>query len=102
MSRINTNVSSLIAVSTLNKNNNALQTSLQRLSTGYRINSGKDDPAGLIASEALRPGQRSPEVAIGNAQRADSIIGTAEGSLGEVSNLLVSLQGLVGNAANKA
>jgi flagellin len=102
MSRINTNVSSLIAVSTLNKNNSALQASLQRLSTGYRINTGKDDPAGLIASESLRAEQQATSTAISNAQRADNIIGTAEGSLGEVSNLLVSLQGLVGDAANKA
>ncbi len=102
MSRINTNVTSLIAVSNLNKNNSALQTSLQRLSTGYRINSGKDDPAGLIASESLRAEQQATTTAISNAQRADNIIGTAEGSLGEVSNLLVSLQGLVGSAANKA
>ncbi len=102
MSRINTNVSSLVSVRVLNSNNANLQTSLQRLSTGYRINSGKDDPAGLIASETLRAEQRSTEVAISNAQRADNIIGTAEGSLGEISNLLVSMQGLVGNAANKA
>jgi len=102
MSRINTNVSSLIAVNNLNKNNSSLQTSLQRLSTGYRINSGKDDPAGLIASESLRAEQQATTTAISNAQRADNIIGTAEGSLGEVSNLLVSLQGLVGDAANKA
>ncbi len=102
MSRINTNVSSLIAVSTLNKNNVNLQTSLQRLSTGYRINSGKDDPAGLIASESLRAEQQATTTAISNAQRADNIIGTAEGALSEVSNLLVSLQGLIGDAANKA
>jgi flagellin len=102
MSRINTNVSSLIAVNTLNKNNASLQTSLQRLSTGYRINSGKDDPAGLIASESLRAEQQATTTAISNAQRADNIIGTAEGSLGEISNLLVSLQGMVGDAANKA
>jgi flagellin len=102
MSRINTNVTSLIAVNTLNKNQNALQTSLQRLSTGYRINSGKDDPAGLIASESLKAEQQATTTAIGNAQRADNIIGTAEGALSEVSNLLVSLQGLVGDAANKA
>ena len=102
MSRINTNVSSLIAVSTLNRNNANLQISLQRLSTGFRINSGKDDPAGLIASQALAAEQQATTTAIANAQRADNIIGTAEGSLGEVSNLLVSLQGLVGDAANKA
>ena len=102
MSRINTNVQSLVAVHVLNANNSSLQTSLQRLSTGYRINSGKDDPAGLIASETLRAEQRATEVAISNAQRADNILGTAEGALSEISNLLVSLQGLVGNAANKA
>jgi flagellin len=102
MSRINTNVSSLIAVRVLNTNNNGLQTSLQRLSTGYRINSGKDDPAGLIASQALQAEQQATITAIANAQRADNIIGTAEGSLSEISNLLVSLQGLVGGAANKA
>jgi flagellin len=89
-------------VNNLNKNNNALQTSLQRLSTGYRINSGKDDPAGLIASESLKAEQQATSTAISNAQRADNVIGTAEGSLGEVSNLLVSLQGLVGDASNKA
>jgi len=102
MSRINTNVSSLIAVHNLNTNNAALQTSLQRLSTGYRINSGKDDPAGLIASESLRSEAKATTTAISNAQRADNIVSTAEGSLGEVSNLLVSLQGLVGTAANTA
>ena len=102
MSRINTNVPSLIAVRVLNTNNHGLQTSLQRLSTGYRINSGKDDPAGLIASESLRAEQQATTTAISNAQRADNIIGTAEGALSEVSNLLVSLQGLVGDAANKA
>ena len=95
MSRINTNVSSLIAVRVLNTNQASLQTSLERLSTGYRINSGKDDPAGLIASENLLAEQKSTETAISNAQRADNIIGTAEGGapLSEVSNLLVSSAG---------
>jgi flagellin len=102
MSRINTNVGSLIAVNALNKNTASLQTSLQRLSTGVRINSGKDDPSGLIASESLKAEQKATQTAIGNAQQANNIIGTAEGSLSEVSNLLVNLQGLVGNSANSA
>jgi flagellin len=102
MSRINTNVSSLIAVTSLTKNQTALSTSLQRLSTGYRINSGADDPAGLIASENLSSEQAATTAAISNAQRAQNIVGTADGALGEISNLLVSLQGLVGNAANSA
>src|SRR3954454_18340161 len=100
MSRINTNVPSLIAVRVLNTNNKSLQTSLQRLSTGYRINSGKDDPAGLIASASLKAEQKASTTTISNAQRADNIIGTAEGSLWEVSNRWVSLQGLVGSSAN--
>jgi len=102
MSRINTNTSATIAVNTYNTNNSNLQTSLERLSTGYRINSGKDDPAGLIASETLKSEQKATETAITNAERADNIISTAEGALSEVSNLLVNLQGLVGNTANEA
>ena len=49
MSRINTNVSSLIAQRVLRRNNDQLNTSLQRLSTGLKINTGGDNPAGLIA-----------------------------------------------------
>ena len=64
MSRINTNVTSLLAQQTLGRANDSLQTSLTRLSTGLRINSGKDDPAGLIASEALRSDIISTEKAI--------------------------------------
>ena len=54
MSRINTNVSSILGQRVLGQNNASLGVSLQRLSTGLRINRGKDDPAGLIASENLR------------------------------------------------
>jgi flagellin len=100
MSRINTNVTSLIASRVLNTNNASLNTSLERLSTGLRINSGKDDPAGLIASENLRNQISGTEAAIKNAQRADTIIATAEGSLTEVSSLLNDLQGLLTEVAN--
>src|SRR5437588_2628787 len=100
MSRINTNVSSLIAQRVLRKNNDSLNSSRQRLSTGLRINSGADDPAGLIASENLKSEQVGLTTAIDNAQQAGNIIGTAEGGLNEVSSLLNQLQGLVGQAAN--
>jgi flagellin len=100
MSVINTNVSSLIAQQSLAANNAALNTSLQRLSTGLRINTGADDPAGLIASENLQAEQVGIQTAIGNASRASNIIGTAEGGLNEVSSLLTQLQGLVSQAAN--
>jgi flagellin len=73
---------------------------LERLSTGLRINSGKDNPAGLIASENLRAEKAGISQAIDNAGRASNIIGTAEGGLSEVSNLLVELQSLVSQTAN--
>jgi flagellin len=100
MSRINTNVSSLIAQRVLKKNNNNLNQSLERLSTGLKINRGADNPAGLIASENLRSEKTGITQAIDNAERASNIIGTAEGGLTEVSSLLNELQSLVGQAAN--
>ncbi len=100
MSYINTNISSMIAVNALNNNQASLQTSLQRLSTGYSINSGKDNPSGLIASQALLAEQTGAQTAISNSQQANNVIGTAEGALSEVSNLLISLQGLVNSSAN--
>src|SRR5947208_3313873 len=100
MSRINTNVSSLIAQRVLRKNNDSLNTSLERLSTGLKINTGADNPAGLIASENLRSEKAGITQAIDNAGRASNIVGTAEGGLGEVSGLLTQLQSLVSQTAN--
>lgn len=101
MTRINTNVSSLTAQNRLQRTNGDLQTSLTRLSTGLRINSGKDDPAGLIASESLRSDITSINKALTNTQRANQIIGTADSALGQVSSLLNDIRGLVTEAANK-
>ncbi len=100
MSRINTNVTSLISSRILNDNNKSLNKSLERLSTGLRINRGADDPAGLIASENLRAEKASIGAAIGNAERASSIISTAEGALTEISSKLIKLQELVSQAAS--
>lgn len=100
MTRINTNISSLTAQTRLQRTNNDLQTSLTRLSTGLRINSGKDDPAGLIASESLRSDITSLNKALSNTQRAGQIIATADSALGQVSSLLNDIRGLVTEAAN--
>jgi flagellin len=100
MSRINTNISSLQAITTLNKNQDDLSTRLERLSTGLKINSGKDDPAGLIASEGLRSEITGINQAIDNSQRAGNVLNTAEGALNEVSSLLLEVQGLTNQAAN--
>jgi flagellin len=100
MARINTNVGAIVANTNLAKSQRALSTSLQRLSSGLRINSGVDDPAGLIASEKLRSEIQGISTAIDNSTRASNVITTADAALGEVSNLLVSIKGLVVQAAN--
>mgnify|MGYP001050336495 CR=1 FL=1 len=102
MSRINTNVGSLLSQRILRTNNNSLTKSLERLSTGLAINRGADNPAGLIASEALRSEKAAIMAAIGNAERADQVINIAEGGLQEINSLLMELQGLVGQSANDA
>src|SRR6185436_3889631 len=100
MSRINTNVSSLIAQTALGRSNAQLQTALSRLSTGLRINSGKDDPAGLIASENLRRDITASNKAVSNSERANQMIATADSALAQISNLLNDIRGLVVEAAN--
>ena len=102
MTRINTNVQSLISRRTLGLNHNSLNEALKRLSTGLRINSGRDDPAGLIASESLRASMRAITGAIDNTTRADTIIAVAEGGLQEISTLLLELESLVDASASEA
>lgn len=102
MSRINTNVQSLLAQRVLGQNNMSLTQSLERLSTGLKINRGKDDPAGLIASENLRAEQKAISQAIKNAERADQVVNIGEGGLQEISGLLTELQGLLTASANSA
>jgi flagellin len=100
MSTINTNISSLIAQNAFNTNTQNLNTSLERLSTGLKINSGADDPAGLIASNALQAEATGINAAISNANQANNVIGTASGGLSQTSSLLNELQGLVTQSAN--
>lgn len=100
MSRINTNIPSLVARRVLVGQNEKLNTSINRLSTGLRINSGKDDPAGLIASETLRLERNATQAALTNISRASNVIATAEGGLIEVSNLLTELEELIDRSAN--
>lgn len=102
MSRINTNIQSLISARVLGQNNSQLSVSLERLSTGLRINSGRDDPAGLIASEMMRAEKKAITAAIDNARAADNMVGVAEAGLGEVSALLLDLEDLVDRTANEA
>ncbi len=94
------NVQSLVSQTQLQHNMTALGDILTRLSTGLRINSGKDDPAGLIASELLKSDITGSSMAIRNTQRANSVIAIADSALGQVSNLLNDIRGLVVEAAN--
>ncbi|MCL2119354.1 MAG: flagellin, partial [Planctomycetaceae bacterium] len=100
MTRIYTNVPSMIAQANLQTNMSALGTTLERLSTGLRINSGKDDPAGLIASEVLRSEIAGIKQGITNTERANMMIATADSAMNEISNLLNDIRGLISEAAN--
>jgi flagellin len=100
MARINTNVASLFAQNGLANSQKAENATLQRLSTGLRINSGADDPAGLIASEGLKSEIAGISQAVDNSSQASNMISTADGALNEVSSLLLNIQSLVVQAAN--
>ncbi len=100
MSRINTNVPSVIAQSHYAKTQRELGLRLERLSTGLRINRGADDPAGLIISERLRSNIQGVDQGIKNSNRAASVIATAEASLAEINDLLNSIKSLIVEAAN--
>jgi len=102
MSRINSNINSLIAQRVLSQQNQSLGKSLERLSTGIAINRGGDNPAGLIVSERLRTEKSRLSAAITNSQRADQIVNIAEGGLQEISSLLLEAQSLVSQNGNDA
>ena len=92
--RINTNVPSLVAQRNLRSTRAALDRSLERLSSGSRINHAGDDAAGLAISEGLRAQIRGIGQAERNAQDGISLVQVAEGALGEVSNILIRMREL--------
>ncbi len=97
---INTNIMSLDAQRNLTINTNKLAKSVQRLSSGLRINSAADDAAGLSISDKLTAHIRSIAVAIRNAQDGISLAQTAEGSLGKIGDILARMRELAEEAAN--
>ena len=100
MSRINTNIPSVIAQANFTRTQKDLSLHLERLSTGLRINHGKDDPAGLIISERLRSTINAVDQGIKNSERANSVIATGEASLTEVNDLLNQVKALIVESAN--
>lgn len=97
---INTNIMSLNSQRALGTTNSALQTSLQRLSSGLRINSAKDDAAGLAVASGLTSQIRGFNQAVRNANDAISLAQTAEGALDEVTNMVQRVRELAIQASN--
>ncbi|MDJ0882352.1 MAG: flagellin [Gammaproteobacteria bacterium] len=97
---INTNVASLNTQRALNMSQSSLQTSLQRLSSGLRINSAKDDAAGLAISERMTAQIRGINQAIRNANDGISLSQTAEGSLGSIGDSLQRIRELAVQSVN--
>lgn len=97
---ITNNVRAVNTTRQLNTNNRNLSKSLERLSSGYRINVGADGPADLVISEQLRAQINGLERAVKNTQEAQNVIGIAEGALNEMNNILKSMRSLALHAAN--
>ena len=98
--RINNNIESMNAHRSLLMNDRALSKSLERLASGQKINRAADDPAALVISEHMRAQVSGMEQAIKNNEVAISLVQTAEGSMNEISSILVSLRQRAISAAN--
>ncbi len=100
MSTINTNINSLNAQRNLAGSANSLSTAMSRLSSGLRVNSAKDDAAGLAIAERMNAQTKGMNVAIRNANDAISLAQTAEGALGAISSNLQRMRELAVQASN--
>ena len=97
---INTNIASLNAQRNLNTSQTSLATSMQRLSSGLRVNSAKDDAAGLAIAERMNTQVRGMNVAIRNSNDAISLAQTAEGAIGKEADMLQRMRELAVQSAN--
>src|SRR5579871_4553477 len=98
--QINTNVTALDALRNLTNVSANVASSIQKLSSGLRINQAADDPAGLIISQSLQAQINGTNQAISNAQDATNVIKTADGALSEVNSLLANIRQLAVHASN--
>lgn len=97
---INTNIASLNAQRNLNSSQASLATSIQRLSSGLRVNSAKDDAAGLAIASRMDGQTRGMNIAVRNANDGISLAQTAEGSLGKITDMLQRMRELAVQSAN--
>jgi flagellin len=100
--RINQNVAAFNAYRNLSVNDSQMAKSLEKLSSGFRINRAADDASGLVKSESLRAGIRGTQQAVRNAQDGVSFVQTAEGALNEVHSILQRMRELAVDASNTA
>ena len=98
--RINTNVAAIVANNSLQKAEDRLNQSIKRLSSGYKINSSSDDPAGCAISEKLRLQLKGLSQADNNASDGVSVLNTAEGALSEIQSMISRMKELTVQAAN--
>ena len=98
--RINTNISAMTANNALQKAQENLSNSIKRLSSGYKINSSADDPAGCAISEKMRMQIKGLDQADNNAADGESVLNTAEGALQELNSMLARMKELTVQAAN--
>ena len=100
MSVINTNVNSLFAQNAMKVNNRALSTAMEQLSTGSRVNSAKDDAAGLSIGTTMTSQIRGMNQAVRNANDGISLLQTAEGAMIEQTNMLQRMRELAVQSVN--
>src|SRR3954462_1243250 len=98
---VNTNVAAINAYRNLSNTQNSMSKSLERLSSGYRINKAADDAAGLAISEGLRSQIGGLTQAVRNTQDGVSVVQTAEGALSETTSVLQRMRDLAVQAANR-
>lgn len=98
---VNTNVESMISQNALAKNTSALSNVMKQLSTGLKVNSAKDDAAGLAISETMKAQIRGNKQAISNIQNGMNMINTAEGGMASVTENIVRIRELAVQAANE-
>ena len=94
------NLNAISTTRNLNNNSAMMSKSLEKLSSGYKINTGADDPSGLIISEQLRAQTAGLQRAVQNTQEANNVLGIAEGALSEMNNILKKMRQLAIHAAN--
>ena len=100
MTVINTNTASMIARDAIHRNERSMSTAMERLSTGFRINSAKDDAAGLAISDRMSAQISGLNMAVRNANDAISLLQTADGATEEISNMLNRMRELAVQAAS--